>query len=74
MANKPEPIDPELLSLFACPACENRPPVCQQGETLVCTQCGRIYPIREGIPVLLVEEATLPESAKNPSGKSKPKS
>ena len=62
MPNETEQIDPEMLALYACPACDDRPPVCQQGDTLVCTQCGRIYPIREGIPVLLVEEATLPNT------------
>lgn len=60
MPRETELLDPEVVALFACPACENRPAVCQEGQTLVCPQCGRIYPIREGIPVLLVEEATLP--------------
>ncbi len=51
-------IDQELLEILACPACENRPPVRLKGESLICDQCHRIYPIRDGIPVMLVEEAT----------------
>lgn len=48
-------IDPRLLEILACPVCKTS--VAQQGEKLVCSQCGRRYPIREGIPVMLVEEA-----------------
>lgn len=55
-------IDPELLEILACPACDSRPPVKldEAGSCLVCTECGRRYPIRDGIPVMLVEEAELP--------------
>lgn len=52
-------IDPELLELLACPAC--KAPVEQAGDRLVCVRCGRRYPIRDGIPVMLVEEAESPE-------------
>ncbi len=48
-------IDKELLDILACPLCKTV--VKLEGERLVCTQCGRRYPIREGIPVMLVEEA-----------------
>ncbi len=48
-------IDPELLSILACPSC--KAPVKQQSDRLVCTECGRRYPIRDGIPVMLVDEA-----------------
>ncbi len=52
-----EPIDTELLKILACPACKS--PVRLEGERLACTgaSCGRRYPIRDGIPVMLVEEA-----------------
>ncbi len=53
---------PELLALLACPACEERPPLRQQANYLVCDRCQRAYPIREDIPVLLEEEA-IPLSA-----------
>ena len=48
-------IDPTLLELLACPAC--RAALRLDAERLACTTCGRRYPIRDGIPVLLVEEA-----------------
>ena len=48
-------IDPQLLEILACPACKTE--VKLEGERLVCVQCGRRYPIRDGIPVMLIEEA-----------------
>ena len=53
-------LDPKFLAVLACPADDNRPPLRQEGDTLVCDQCGRVYPIKDGIPILLPEEATLP--------------
>jgi uncharacterized protein YbaR (Trm112 family) len=54
-------LDPELLKILACPACDDRPPLRLDGETLVCDKCRRVYPVREGIPILLVDEAAIPE-------------
>ena len=51
-------IDPKLLEILACPACKTE--VKEQGERLVCVKCGRRYPIREGIPVMLIEESEAP--------------
>ena len=51
-------IDPKLLDILACPNCKTE--VRLDGERLVCVRCGRRYPIRNGIPVMLVEEAELP--------------
>lgn len=51
-------IDQKLLEILACPVCKT--PVELQGERLVCTQCRRRYPIRDGIPVMLVSEAEQP--------------
>lgn len=50
-------IDQKLLELLACPACEDRPPVKLLDDKLLCEKCGRRYPVRDGIPVMLVEEA-----------------
>jgi uncharacterized protein YbaR (Trm112 family) len=56
-------ISTELLSILACPACDDRPPVKLAADQtyLACERCGRRYPIRDDIPVMLVEEAVLPE-------------
>ena len=48
-------IDKELLEILACPACKSD--IKLQDEKIVCTQCGRKYPIKDGIPVMLVDEA-----------------
>ena len=48
-------IDPALLEILACPACKVG--VKLETDRLVCIQCGRRYPIRNGIPVMLIEEA-----------------
>jgi len=50
-------IDPELLSLLACPRCDDRPPLRLQGDFLVCDRCGSAYPIVDDIPHLLPEDA-----------------
>jgi uncharacterized protein YbaR (Trm112 family) len=54
-------IDPELLDLLACPSDDHAPLREEQragAEVLVCTHCASSYPIRDGIPVLLLDEAT----------------
>lgn len=53
-------IDPRLLEILVCPACKTR--IVLDREQLVCTntKCGLKYPIRDGIPVMLVEEAEKP--------------
>lgn len=55
-------IDKELLDILACPAC--KADVKLEGEKIVCVSCGRRYPIREGIPVMLIDEAEWPEGKK----------
>lgn len=54
-------VDPELLSILVCPL--DKKPVSRQGNYLVCSECQRHYPIREGIPVMLIDEALTPEQA-----------
>lgn len=54
-------IDESLLAVLACPRCESRPPVVQQGSFLVCTECGWGYRVADGIPDMLVEDAVSPE-------------
>ena len=54
-------VDAELLAILACPV--DKQPVTRQGNYLVCGECQRHYPIREGIPVMLIDEALTPEQA-----------
>ena len=52
--------DAWLLEVLACPNC--RGGLEPRGEELVCTgECGYAYPVRDGIPVLLVDEARAPQ-------------
>lgn len=53
-------IDKELLNILACPAC--KADVKLEDEKIVCTKCGRRYPIRDGIPIMLIDEAEMPTS------------
>lgn len=48
----------ELLEILVCPV--DKAKVTLEGNRLVCEKCGRAYPIREGIPIMLEEEAELP--------------
>lgn len=50
-------LDPVLLNVLACP-CDRHSPVTQDGDRLVCDYCQAAFPIRDGIPVMLLEEAT----------------
>lgn len=47
-------INQELLEILVCPACKTK--VVLEEELLTCSGCGRRYPIRDGIPVMLIEE------------------
>lgn len=48
-------IDKELLDILACPDC--RGDVELKDNKIICKQCGKKYPVRDGIPVMLVDEA-----------------
>jgi hypothetical protein len=61
MKKQNQTIDPDILRILACPACEDRLPVELDGDMLVCRECKRKYPIRDGIPIMLIEEATAEE-------------
>jgi uncharacterized protein YbaR (Trm112 family) len=50
-------LDPLLLEILACP-CEHHAPVQPDQDALVCTRCRTSFPVRDGIPVMLLDEAT----------------
>ncbi|MEJ7794764.1 MAG: Trm112 family protein [Nocardioides sp.] len=52
-------LDPTLLAIIVCPDCRGE--LAATGEELVCQSCGLAYPVRDDIPVLLVDEARRPE-------------
>ena len=53
-------LDAALLEILACPACRSALRADEAAEELVCTGCGLAYPVRDDIPVLLVDEARTP--------------
>lgn len=52
-------IDKELLDILACPACKADVVLetSNEHEKIVCTKCKRKYPVKDGIPIMLIEEA-----------------
>ncbi len=56
-------LEPWLLEILACPACHAPLRVDEAADELVCTGCGLAYPVRDDIPVLLVDEARRPDAA-----------
>lgn len=58
-------LDQGLLDLIVCPACHAALAVDEAAEELVCSGCGLAYPVRDDIPVLLVDEA---RATKSPGG------
>jgi hypothetical protein len=50
-------IDPQLAAILVCPVDKSDLTEDEATSRLVCTECGRRYPVRDGIPVMLVEEA-----------------
>jgi len=47
----------DLLEILVCPVCKKPLTVKENGESLKCAQCRRVYPIRGNIPILLIDEA-----------------
>lgn len=55
-------VNAQLIDLLVCPACHGRIDYKPRRHLIICTECGLHYPVRDDIPVMLVEEATRPES------------
>ena len=58
-------LDAQLLEILACPCPEHAPlkvgtATDPSADYLTCTSCGRSFPVRDGIPVLLLDEAVEP--------------
>jgi len=60
-------ISPDLLEMLVCPACKAKVALKPDGSGLKCVACHRVYPIRDDIPVMLIDEATLEEDKVTPA-------
>ena len=49
----------ELLEILVCPACHAKVELTPDGSGLKCVECKRVYPIRDDIPVMLIDEAKI---------------
>lgn len=52
-------IPDDLAEILVCPACHGELDQDEDQSLLICRACGLRYPVRDGIPVMLIEEATL---------------
>ena len=52
----------ELLEILVCPACKKPLTLQANPDSLKCGACLRVYPIRDNIPILLLDEATTDRS------------
>ncbi len=50
-------IDKQLLDLLACPKCKKGVRLSENGNELICYHCKLVYEIRDGIPIMLIDEA-----------------
>jgi uncharacterized protein YbaR (Trm112 family) len=53
------PLNPKLLSILACPLCKTEVKLTADEKGLKCVTCHPVYPIRDDIPVMLIDEATI---------------
>jgi uncharacterized protein len=50
-------ISKDLLDILACPKCKGDLVLTEKEDGLICDRCKLLYPIRDGIPVMLIDEA-----------------
>lgn len=55
-------IPQDLLDILVCPVCKQPLEPGENGASLKCGECHRVYPVRDDIPILLVDEATMDPS------------
>ena len=56
------PVSERLLEILACPVCKVKVELKPDGSGLKCAKCKRVYPIRDDIPVMLIDEAVIARS------------
>jgi len=52
-------VSQELLDILVCPACKTPVRLTPDGQGLKCSQCRRVYPIKDDIPDMIIEDATM---------------
>jgi len=52
-------IDPQLLEILACPLCKKEVKLTADEKGLKCLTCQRVFPIKQDIPIMLIDEATI---------------
>ena len=57
--NAPVMLSKELLEILVCPACKQALEYRQDPESLKCNQCHRVYAVKDDIPIMLIDEATV---------------
>ena len=55
------PVSPELLEILVCPLCKESVVPTPNDDGLKCPRCNRVYPVRDDIPIMLVDEAKVEE-------------
>jgi uncharacterized protein YbaR (Trm112 family) len=63
-------VDKELLEILACPKCKQPVEYDGKAQRIICTsaECGLRYPVRDGIPIMLIDEAEDPHAGKSDEG------
>jgi uncharacterized protein len=56
-------LDPKLLEILVCPKCEGELELREDPPSLTCHGCRLVYEIRDGIPIMLIDEAKPLEGA-----------
>lgn len=56
-------VSPELLEILVCPKCHGAVTYDEHAATITCTgECRYVYPVRDDIPIMLIDEATKPSA------------
>ncbi len=50
-------VRPELMEILACPKCKQSIALAEDGQSITCDTCKLRYPVRDDIPVMLIDEA-----------------
>ena len=74
MADNPTEVDPRLLEILVCPLTKATLRYDREAQELVSVEAGLAYPIRDGIPIMLVDEARALDDAEKTKYQAKPAS